>query len=29
LKDGLGAAFTVPDALMVGFGFTLAFKPKN
>jgi hypothetical protein len=29
LKDGLGAAFTVPGALMVGFGFTLAFKPKN
>jgi hypothetical protein len=29
LKDGLGAAFLVPGALMIGFGFTLAFKPKN
>lgn len=29
LKDGFGAAFLVPGALMSGLGFTFAFKPKN
>ncbi len=29
LKDGFGAAFLVPGAAMSGFGFYLAFKPKN
>jgi len=29
LKNAFGAAFLVPGALMSGFGFTLAFKPKN